>query len=168
MDCTNNDAILERFPPCLRKNIQEVWANGKIGTYKMEVSTKSIVLTNDEFKGISGMNISLVPFPNKRITKDYYEPYAYQFLLKVPYAGRLLEWEIIFNEEDFGFAPDFDFRDEHFFADPSLDMLCDTVPTLAKWNLQDPKALITVLREIISFYRRSQVGKKKLKFFVSY
>lgn len=107
------------------------------------------------------MNISLVPFPNKRIVEDYIEPYANQFLLKVPYAGRLLEWEIIFNEEDYRFAPDFDFRDEYFFADPSLEILVNNIPTLAKWDLQDPKALITVLREFIVFYRRIQVSDEK-------
>lgn len=31
MDNANNEAILLRFPPCLRKNIQEIWCDGKIG-----------------------------------------------------------------------------------------------------------------------------------------
>lgn len=103
------------------------------------------------------MNISLVPFPNQRIVEDPSELYLNQFLLKVPYAGKLLEWEVIFNEEDLKYAPDFDFRDEHFLSDADLDVLVNNIPTLAKWDLQNPRALITVLREFIDFYRKKQV-----------
>lgn len=54
MDGTNNETLLLRFPPCLRKNIKEVWAGGKIGVYEMEY--KCIVLMHfqrhirDEYK----------------------------------------------------------------------------------------------------------------------
>lgn len=104
------------------------------------------------------MNLDLLPFLNKRIAEDDTEFYSYQFLLKVPYAGKLLEWEVIFNQEDYEFAPDFDFRDEYFLADPDLDVLVKNVPSLIEWNLQNPKALITVLREFIQFYRKEQVA----------
>lgn len=110
------------------------------------------------FVGISGMNISLMPFHNRRIMEDYSEPFSTQFLLKVPYAGRLLEWEVIFNEEDLGFAPDFDFRDDYFLADPTLEVLENNVPSLVKWNLQNPKTLITVLREFLNLYKKIQVS----------
>lgn len=103
------------------------------------------------------MNISLVPLSNKRIIEDFGESFSYQFLLKLPYAGRLLEWVVIFNEEDIGFAPDFDFRDDSFLSDPDVDMLIANVPSLADWNLENPKALITVLKEFISYYRKAQV-----------
>lgn len=137
VDSPDNEALLQRFPPRLRRNIREVWADGKIG--------------------VSGMNISLVPFPNKRRTLDHEEPFSSQFLLKVPYGGRLLEWEVIFNEEDFGFAPDFDFRDEYFLADPNLEIIVNNVPSLAKWDIENPKALIGVLKEFVMFYRKIQV-----------
>lgn len=107
------------------------------------------------------MNISLAPFPNRRILEDYSEPYSNKLLLKVPYAGRLLEWEVIFNEEDLRFAPDFDFRDD-FLIDPNLELLVNNIPGLARWDLHNPKALITVLKEFISFYRKIQVNTEKV------
>lgn len=161
MDGPNNNVVLQRFPPCLRSNIREIWADGKIGKYKNKNYNE--LFTPVTFKGISGMNIGLVPFPNKRITEDCYELYSYQFVIKIPYAGKLLEWEVMFNEEDIGFAPDFDFRDEHFLAYPSLETMCSNIPTLAQWNLQNPKALITVLKELVNFYRKKQVGSMILK-----
>lgn len=106
------------------------------------------------------MNLSLAPFPNRRIIKDYSEPYSHRFLLKVPYAGRFLEWEIIFNEEDLTFGPDFDFRDD-FLADPNLELLVNNIPSLGRWDLQNPKALITVLKEFISYYKKIQVNSEK-------
>lgn len=110
------------------------------------------------------MNIVLAPFLNKRTVENYGTPFCNHFLLRIPYASKQLEWEIIFNEEDYTFAPDFYFRDEHFLSDPDYDVIMNNVPSLVQWNLKNPKSLITVLRELVTFYKKIQVSNPKTCF----
>lgn len=79
-------------------------------------------------------------------------------MLEIPYAGKLLEWEVLFSEEDCTFAPDFDFRDEYFLADPTVAVLTNNVPSLANWRAENSKALINVIREFHGLYKKTQVS----------
>lgn len=82
----------------------------------------------------------------------------YHFIIKIPYAGKQLKWEVIFDPEDFYFAPDFEFNDDQFLNSPDYEMIASNVPSLVNWNLKDPKALSQVLNEFISLYKKLQVN----------
>lgn len=86
---------------------------------------------------------------NKRIN--------YHFQIKIPYAGKFLKWDIIFDPEDFYFTPDFDFNDDDFLPDPDFRMIANCVPSLKDWNLKNPKALAQVLNEFLMLYKKIQV-----------
>lgn len=68
-----------------------------------------------------------------------------------------MKWEILFDPEDFDFAPDFDFNDEHFLDDPDYDIIKNNIPSLVNWNLKNPKILTQVLNEFILLYKKLQV-----------
>lgn len=101
------------------------------------------------------MNISLVPRRNERL----HDAYCNNFVVKLPLAGKLLEWEVVFNEDDYEFAPDFFFQDEYFLADPTADVLLKNVPSLLEWNLHNSKSFKLVVCEFLNLYKRFQVSK---------
>lgn len=108
------------------------------------------------------MNISLIPLMrNERL----HDPHSYcnNFVVKLPLAGKLLEWEVVFNEEDYEFAPDFFFQDEFFLTDPTADVLLRNVPSLLEWNLHNSKSFKLVICEFLNFYKRLQVSHLHVK-----
>lgn len=77
--------------------------------------------------------------------------------MKVPYAGKRLKWEVIFDPENFNFAPDFDFNDEEFLSYPDVDRVSENVPSWKNWNIKNPKSLAQVLNEFLILYKNYQV-----------
>lgn len=104
---------------------------------------------------ISLNDISLIP--NKIVNEDSTLE-IFHFIIKVPYAGKRLKWEILFDPEDFEFAPDFDFNDDHFLENPDHDTIEEYIPSLANWNVRNPKILSQVLNEFLSLYKKLQVN----------
>ncbi|CAH0553820.1 unnamed protein product [Brassicogethes aeneus] len=138
MDLSNNDEdLLLNYPPCLRSNIKELCLRGKIGL--------SNVTAND-------LEIVHNKIANKVI-------HSYHFIIKVPYAGKRLSWEIIFNPEDYSFAPDFDFKDDTFLANPDVKTIIENVPSLNEWDINNPEAIVDVLKEFLSLFKKEQLEK---------
>lgn len=96
--------------------------------------------------------------PPKKTALHYQESYLNNFVLEIPFAGRHLQWEIIFNNEDYQYPPDFDFTNDSFMSDPDVDIITNCIPSLAKWDLTDNHALINVVKELLFLYRKFQVG----------
>ncbi|KAL3278184.1 hypothetical protein HHI36_013523 [Cryptolaemus montrouzieri] len=105
--------------------------------------------------------IGLVPISINNIsrlqTKLIDSKYAYHFKLQIPYAGKNLGWEIIFDPEDLEFAPDFDFSDDGFPQFSNVDDITEEIPTLANWNLENSTSLEAVLKEFLHLYRKYQI-----------
>nr|CAI5862561.1 unnamed protein product [Callosobruchus analis] len=83
------------------------------------------------------------------------------FIIKVPYAGKKLKWDILFDPDDFTFPPDFDFNDDYFLADPDLETLEQNAPSLENWSLDNPKILTIILNEFLEYYKKLQIEKFK-------
>ncbi|XP_057658927.1 BRISC and BRCA1-A complex member 2-like [Diorhabda carinulata] len=139
---SNNDHILSNFPICLRKTVEELCLRSKI-------SFRSIDLTDITINSIRS---------NNRDALD-----NFHFILNVPYAGKNLKWEIIFDPENFDFAPDFDFNDDEFLSYFDIDTITDNVPSWKNWNLKNPNALSQVLSEFLCLYKQHQVRKLHLE-----
>lgn len=156
----NNDNILSNFPSCLRKNIEELCLRSKIGKYIFRISLPTKVLTLiTNLAGLSNISLADISLiQNKICTNEEDNLEHYHFIIKVPYAGKRLKWEIIFDPEDFDFAPDFHFNDEHFLENPDFEIIQNNIPSLVNWNLRNHKMLSQVLNEFISLYKKLQVS----------
>ncbi|RZC32747.1 BRCA1-A complex subunit BRE-like [Asbolus verrucosus] len=133
----NNENLLINFPPLLRRNFEELFCHGKIG--------------------LTPFTLSDISF-----TKQYTEnnsTYSYYYTLKIPYAGKRLSWELIFNPEDMCFAPDFSFNDDTFYMSHDLDVIVENVPSLMNWNVNDSKSLTNVLKEFLNLFKKQQIEK---------
>ncbi|KAG5885729.1 hypothetical protein JTB14_000652 [Gonioctena quinquepunctata] len=136
----NTDNILSNFPPCLRKNIEELCLRSKIG--------------------LSGVTLNDISIPTTGILDDDDILNNYHFIIKVPYAGKHLKWEILFDPEDFYFPPDFDFNDDdHFLAFPDLDDITNNIQAWKNWDLHNPQALSSVLNQFLDLYKKQQIEK---------
>lgn len=82
-----------------------------------------------------------------------------QLRIVLPYCSKKLKWEVIFDSTSPWFAPDFRFDDDTFLAKIEANFLEEKVPSLFKWNENDPKALSDVLSELISLYKLHHVNK---------
>ncbi|KAF2905934.1 hypothetical protein ILUMI_00238 [Ignelater luminosus] len=133
-----DDHVLLNFPPRLRKNIKEIWKDGKIG-----ISSKS-------------MKVHVNP---TKASDDYSVIYKDNFILEIPYAGRALYWEVMFKDEDYGYPPDFDFPNDSFLFDPDIDTISAHMPSLANWNINNSKSLISVIRELMVLYKKYQISR---------
>lgn len=78
------------------------------------------------------------------------------FEVEIPFAGTTLKWDVLLNEENYEFAPDFDFKSDLFLTDPDVDIL-KHLPSLSNWNINDPKAFKNVVQEFLQLYKRIQV-----------
>lgn len=83
----------------------------------------------------------------------------YHFCISVPYAGKNLEWEIIFNPYDFSIVPDFNFNDNTFLSEANIDYITENIPSWYSWNLREPTALLSILNEFLDLYKKKQVSK---------
>ncbi|XP_050342661.1 BRISC and BRCA1-A complex member 2-like [Nymphalis io] len=82
-----------------------------------------------------------------------------QFRLVLPYCSKKLKWDIIFDPSVPWFAPDFRFDDDTFLSNADEEFLANGVPSLTKWNANDPKSLSDVISELINMYKIYQVKK---------
>ncbi|CAG9817956.1 unnamed protein product [Phaedon cochleariae] len=135
----STDNILSNFPSCLRKNIEELCLRSKIG--------------------LSSITLNDITIPKISCAAQYGILDNFHFILKVPYAGKKMKWEVIFDPEDFFFTPDFLFNDDEFLENPQYDYLMDNVPSLNNWDLKNPQALAKVLNEFLGLYKKLQVEK---------
>ncbi|KAK9737372.1 Brain and reproductive organ-expressed protein (BRE) [Popillia japonica] len=138
MENFTNEQILLRYPPCLRNNIQELWMYGQIG--------------------ISGMRPQ-INLPPSKLDFGYNTNMGNTFILNIPYAGKNLQWEVIFNDEDPTFAPDFDILNDTFLSDPAIDTISKHLPSLLNWDVKNSKCLVNVIQEMIALYKREQIER---------
>lgn len=80
-----------------------------------------------------------------------------RFFLTIPYAGKKLTWNVFFNSLCPELGPDFIFDDDTFLADPDLDDIVKYVPSLANWDFTNHESLLTVIVELLLYYKEHQV-----------
>ena len=85
-----------------------------------------------------------------------------QIRIVLPYCSKKLKWEIIFDGTAPWFAPDFRFDDDSFLMNVEEEILEEKLPSLSKWNENDPKALSNVISEMINLYKIHQVRTSTL------
>lgn len=83
--------------------------------------------------------------------------YSNHFELEIPFSGITLKWDVFLDENDYSFAPDFDFNSDTFLKDPSLDTVMEQVPSLLNWDIQDSKMFTKVIKEFLKLYKQTQV-----------
>lgn len=88
--------------------------------------------------------------------------FANYFELEIPFAGTVLKWDVLLNEENYEFAPDFDFKSDMFLTDPDVDTIIEHIPSLLKWNINNPKAFRNVIEEFLQLYKKMQVCKPQV------
>lgn len=115
-------------------------------------------ITTVYISGLGSISLQDISILSNRYSYEEDVLSNYHFIIKIPYAGKRLKWEVIFDPENFFFAPDFDFNDDQFLNNPDYEMIANNVPSLVDWNLKDPKALSQVLNEFISLYKKLQVS----------
>lgn len=98
-----------------------------------------------------------INLPPNKLDYDYDINNGNTFTLNIPYAGKNLQWEVLFNDEDPTLAPDFDILNDTFLADPAVDTISDHLPALTNWNVKDSKALVTVIKQMLILYKKYQV-----------
>lgn len=82
-----------------------------------------------------------------------------QFRIVLPYCSKKLKWDILFDPSSPWFAPDFRFDDDSFLMAVDDKFLEENLPSLVKWNENDPKALRNVISELVKLYKHHQVKK---------
>lgn len=123
-----------------------------------QVSTNALLFIMDNnFIGLSALTLNDIS-PTKQYTEND-STYSYYYTLKIPYAGKRLSWELIFDPEDMTFAPDFNFNDDSFYMSNDLELVSENLPSLANWNVNDPNALTTVLKELLCLFKKQQLVK---------
>lgn len=115
------------------------------------------------FTGIAQKQIKLC-LVNRNCLNKIYDNCLDRLYLEIPYAGKQLSWEVFFNAENcYKTAPDFIFINDHFLEDPDLDVISNNLPSLAKWDVRNSKALLSVIKELLSLYKKEQVSFKYYK-----
>ncbi|PFX20562.1 BRISC and BRCA1-A complex member 2-like [Stylophora pistillata] len=115
---------------------------------------------NSEGIGVCGELLKIVEpksslsFINPRIKKGSCD----RFKVLVPYAGRTLKWEVLFNQTQPDFPPDFIFgpQDQEFV--PNIEK----IESLENWDSNNPESLVNLIKELIREYKeyqREQVEK---------
>lgn len=151
IDAYNQRSLL-LFPLCLRQNIEELCLNGQLG------------LLNITIMDISIMSSGILP-PD---SEDEPPIEANHHLnIRVPYGGKKLSWDIIFDPEDMYQVPDFDFNDDDFLNYTNLETLIERVPSLVNWDLRNPKTLTSVLSEFLRLYKESNLDRLQNDIFYS-
>lgn len=105
---------------------------------------------------ISPKQIKIRPYFYKQIEETL--TYSNHFEVEIPFAGTEVKWDIFLNENDYEFAPDFDFKSETFLNDPDLDIIIEHIPSLTEWNIKNPKSFSNVIGEFLDLYKKTQVS----------
>lgn len=85
------------------------------------------------------------------------EVFCNHFMIELPFAGKILSWNVYLNEENYEFPPDFDFGNDEFLSNPSVDVINNYIPSMATWNLNNPIAFMSILNELLKLYKKHQV-----------
>ncbi|CAG9761054.1 unnamed protein product [Ceutorhynchus assimilis] len=83
----------------------------------------------------------------------------YHYQVEIPYAGSTLNWSIIFDLEDYGELPDFEFDDETFLPEPNVELIANEIPSWDMWDLTNPLAVTNILNEFLALYKKTQLEK---------
>ncbi|CAB3243778.1 unnamed protein product [Arctia plantaginis] len=130
---TETFGVLNDLAPVFRPYVQCVYQDLKLGLCKTKVDFERVL---GNFDGGES-----------------------QFRVVLPYCSKKLKWEVLFDSTSPWFAPDFRFDDDSFLMNVDENLFEEKVPSLSKWNENDPKALSNVLSELISLYKLHQVKK---------
>lgn len=76
----------------------------------------------------------------------------------IPFGGIVLHWDVYLNDENYEFAPDFNFKSDIFLADPTLEHVIECVPSLLNWDIKNPNAFKEILIEFLEAYKKVQVN----------
>ncbi|XP_017881011.1 BRISC and BRCA1-A complex member 2-like [Ceratina calcarata] len=82
---------------------------------------------------------------------------ADRFKLSVPYCKQNLTWNVFFDSQCPDMGPDFIFNDNNFLSDMDINTLSAKIPSLAAWNPTNKDALLNVLIELLSCYKKYQI-----------
>jgi len=98
---------------------------------------------------------SLLAYPSikfKIVYNDSNEPYSDRFTLKIPYCGKFLQWEVIFDGKQPNVPPDFVLEEgqEHFVNMANIN-------SIPKWNPTNKHALLDIVLDIIELYKQYQL-----------
>ncbi|KAG6464809.1 hypothetical protein O3G_MSEX014739 [Manduca sexta] len=130
---TENCGILNDLSPVFRPYVQNMYQDLKLGLCKTKVDFERISCSPDGSES--------------------------QFRVILPYCSKKLKWDILFDSSTPWFAPDFRFDDDSFLSNIDDEFLESKVPSLAKWNECDPRALSNVVSELVNLYKIHQVKK---------
>lgn len=136
----NNKDILINYPQILQENLEELFSVGKLGL---------LPINSTDVNKITHL-----------ISKEN-EFDDFHLLIKIPYAGKRLSWQLIFSPEHWRFACDFDFNDELFLDYLTNEMLKENVPSLVNWSLKSRETLTTTLNELLVLYKKFHIEKLK-------
>lgn len=100
-----------------------------------------------------------INLPPKKLDFDYDIDKGNTFTLNIPYAGKNLQWEVLFNDEDPSLAPDFDILNDTFLTDPPIDVISKNIPTLTNWNIKNSNSLVNVIKEMLNLYKKYQASQ---------
>lgn len=81
------------------------------------------------------------------------------FKLAIPYAGFTLVWEVRFDSNCPEQAPDFLFDDDSFTLFLDAELVSERVPSLDRWNIEDPECLSSVVQELLNLYTTYQLQR---------
>lgn len=87
-----------------------------------------------------------------------------RFRMKIFYAGKALNWDVIFNSLSPEEPPDFNLNDDNFMRTISVDCLEKFVPSLNNWKSDDASSLKNVITELVSCYRKYHVSFSLLQY----
>lgn len=142
----------------LHNNLRELVNNGRIGRYFLTFVYKLIIPVF--FFNIIGVSkfqpVDIQSKPNRflEVTRGFKN---YHFCIDIPYAGRKLNWEMIFDPEDFSELPDFDFNDYSFLPEPDINYIAENVPSWDNWDLTNSQSMLNILNEFLCLYKKTQV-----------
>lgn len=75
-----------------------------------------------------------------------------RFKVFIPYAGRNLKWEVIFDQAQPDFPPDFIFGPQDVEFIPNIG----EIKSLENWNANDPLSLLKLIKELVTHYKEYQ------------
>lgn len=141
MDETNYDNYFQ-VHPALRKFITQ-----------MEMNSTSVL-------GIPSGNIEILKLSCTASKNDELNDikYANRITLNIPYAGHFLKWEVIFRNDNLSFAPDLDLFNDDFLNEYDANELSRSLPSWAKWDAKNPKALNDLIDDLIKLYKTYQIS----------
>ncbi|CAG9771991.1 unnamed protein product [Ceutorhynchus assimilis] len=109
--------------------------------------------------GFSKFQPTDVRFLINKYIETRYNYKTYHLLLEIPYAGRILNWDLIFDPEDLGEVPDFDFNDDSFLRNPDIEYIAKVIPSWDKWDLTNHYSLTNIVNEFLCLYKKTHLDK---------